>query len=1085
MRLKDILVERFGVLRNAELCDLSPGLTVVFGGNGSGKTTMVSFLRGLLFGYTTDHQAFQADDERFGGAVCLESHGRSVRLARECSHGISSDLSTIDLATGVTPSVSGAQLPGWVNEPVFQEIFSVGYQEAARFDLLTRLCLNPSGAVRQQHEMRRAEMAAEQCVRERDGNGEEGGLTRNVADLSRQRDDLNRRLADLRRTDPALPARIAATEAELQRLRISLSDIEQKLRDAEAQVKLLEQQWQAAQRRNQVSLDRRAIEEQIALLTERQQRWTRISQSVQRELHGVADTDSAGWQPSDSLQSIRALVTRLEQRMDAILNHNEPLETREEGAGRDLFFQHLRSEVFSLCDYVSQHENAIQAHQVSLEAALAERTLQNADKVISVLQGQIDSLRAEQRRCEDVIAATPPLQADCENQVHRKFRRSRSGDLTVTGSVDALEAQLQAARRRVEDLRFSCQQMAGQIDRLQTELADLQSQRQSAARLEDLDRLKFQIAEVETRLSQLQRHQIVLDQTEAGLRTVAQRLHNTGDRQVLVVASGYISRLTDGDCFGLIPDETGTYILAQTRQAARPQQLQQLSRGTRDLVALALRLALIQCRGEEDERCPLILDDVFVSADDDAAAAAADLLLEVAADGQQIIFFTSQNDVRDVFVRRQVRIRHLEERPAVTLTTHVPPPEPVPSVEIPAAPAVPAATVRSNDHTNWLFYLEVDNPVEDLSGLTVAEIEAFRASGLEWIEELLTLSVDELESRFRNHGYAISRERIRAWRGQAELATQIPMLRRSDAELLYAAGIQSRTELSRMRPETVFDVVTKFQQSPGGARYLRSGRTIDRQQAINWSRWSQHSRSLTEARHSRSRFFVKSGQASDLSAPSDGRSNGGALQKRRARISQSGAVRHRQRRPGLSMEARRQCEQRRARRRQRMARHSSSYRTADAGKEQETERQLKFYLNRSNEVEAAPSIGPRTAQRLGRVGIFTVDDLLNADAEEVAVRLSNQRISGDTILQWQHQARLCCQVPGLRGHDAQILVACGVTEAEQLSAKRPADLYALVGPFANTSEGERIVRGGRKPDLEEVTDWISWAQHSRSLKAAA
>ena len=126
------------------------------------------------------------------------------------------------------------------------------------------------------------------------------------------------------------------------------------------------------------------------------------------------------------------------------------------------------------------------------------------------------------------------------------------------------------------------------------------------------------------------------------------------------------------------------------------------------------------------------------------------------------------------------------------------------------------------------------------------------------------------------------------------------------------------------------------------------------------------------------------------------------------------------------------------------------------------------------------------AQSSAAGGAFsTVDDLLNANSTSVAERLNNRRITPETIEQWQAQARLVCQVPELRGHDAQILVACGVTEPEQLSTKRRVDLFGIVGPFADTTEGERIVRGGRKPDLEEVTDWIRFAQQARSLRSAA
>ena len=131
----------------------------------------------------------------------------------------------------------------------------------------------------------------------------------------------------------------------------------------------------------------------------------------------------------------------------------------------------------------------------------------------------------------------------------------------------------------------------------------------------------------------------------------------------------------------------------------------------------------------------------------------------------------------------------------------------------------------------------------------------------------------------------------------------------------------------------------------------------------------------------------------------------------------------------------------------------------------------------------APSIGPRTAERLEAVGIRTVRDLLAADPERAAAQLAYRRIKADTIRLWQHQARLVCQIPQLRGHDAQILVACGITDSAALAGMEPGQLDAIVAPFVETKEGQRIVRSSKKPDLEEVTNWISWANQARPLAA--
>lgn len=1093
MRFIDISVDQFGVLNNAHLRDLSPGVTVVYGGNGSGKTTAISFLRGLLFGYTTEHEDFHSDDSRFGGSLSLESQGRSWRIARERSRGIASDLSVMDLATGVSVPATNAELPQWINETVYREVFSVGDREATRFDLLTRLCLDGNGQRGTEEEIYRTETAIQQSVAEREGTQLDGGHRREMSQLRQHREQLLRELAKLRRSAPEIPAQISRLETELRQLRTSLNSVEQRITEVQAEIHRLQERLEILRRRNVVSLDRHAIENDILELTQRQQRWTEIQRSIQRELSALASTKTT-LGSNDSLKSIRALVSRLEQRIDITDSTHRGFMNSTHGTENEFIGDHIRSEVYSLCDYVRKHEAAIASQEASLELLLGERTIQDAQNVDAILQDQIDGLREELSRSEDILSEGHHHDDRCGSQAHADFFRTTSHDQTIHGSVAELEAELSRLRHRLEERTAERNGIVERIQRLERELTELRGQIETAARLSEVDRVKTAIANVDAQLDLLQNRWNALERTESNLRTVIDRLRKYASPGVLDLASEYIARLTDGDCYQLTADESGTHIVARTRQSDRPQTISQLSRGTRDQVALALRLALIQFRADESDRCPLILDDVFITSDDDRAASVADLLMEIGNDGQQVIFFTCQNDVLDLFTQRNANIRYLEvEQPAVVEPVVVPVAieMPRPLLSLPPAPPKPApAPVQVRDNTNWLFYLEVDNSVEDLSGLTVAEVEAFRASQVETIDELLSLSTDELEARFRQHGYSISRDRIRAWRGQAELATQIPMLRRSDAELLYAAGIQTTVELSRMRPETVYDAVVAFQDTQVGSRYRRSGRAIDRQQAINWSRWSQHARSLSEARQSRSRYFVRTTDQHNSPADAARRARSGGsdgVSYRRARISQSETTRRRQPRPHLSTGARRARDQRQNRRRERVARHSSSYRTSSQQNNASVDstRELRFYLNRSDDVEAAPSIGPKTAQRLGTVGIYTVDDLLKANANDIANRLNNRRINAETIQQWQDQARLVCQVPELRGHDSQILVACGITDPEQLAGKRPVDLMAVVGPFADTSEGERIVRGGRKPDLEEVTDWIRWAQSSRSLSSAA
>lgn len=145
---------------------------------------------------------------------------------------------------------------------------------------------------------------------------------------------------------------------------------------------------------------------------------------------------------------------------------------------------------------------------------------------------------------------------------------------------------------------------------------------------------------------------------------------------------------------------------------------------------------------------------------------------------------------------------------------------------------------------------------------------------------------------------------------------------------------------------------------------------------------------------------------------------------------------------------------------------------------------LKFHLDRSQPIQNAPSIGNKTAEKMRAAGVTTVGELLASHPEKLAAKLNVPHIIPDVIRQWQAEATLVCRVPGLRGHDAQILVACGIDQPAELAECEPQELLELVLPFVESSDGQRVLRGGTPPDLEEVTEWIGASQQARSLKAA-
>ena len=131
------------------------------------------------------------------------------------------------------------------------------------------------------------------------------------------------------------------------------------------------------------------------------------------------------------------------------------------------------------------------------------------------------------------------------------------------------------------------------------------------------------------------------------------------------------------------------------------------------------------------------------------------------------------------------------------------------------------------------------------------------------------------------------------------------------------------------------------------------------------------------------------------------------------------------------------------------------------------------------------TIGPKTAKRLQKVGITTVQQLIACDAEEVAKQLGTRYIDAELVEEWQSQAELVCSVPNLRGHDAQVLVACGYEEASDIAEATADELLAEATEFANSREGKRILRSSAPPDLDEVEAWIEWAGLAGDSRTAA
>ncbi len=140
MNFTDLRVAGFGVWSGLELRDLSPTLNVFYGPNEAGKTTLLNFVRSMLYGFSTERRSRYlppARGGRGGGFLGLATDDGMFRVSRH--PGENSPLGEVSVAAadGTVQGESQLQaLLGDVDETIFQNIFAVGLDELQELNTL-------------------------------------------------------------------------------------------------------------------------------------------------------------------------------------------------------------------------------------------------------------------------------------------------------------------------------------------------------------------------------------------------------------------------------------------------------------------------------------------------------------------------------------------------------------------------------------------------------------------------------------------------------------------------------------------------------------------------------------------------------------------------------------------------------------------------------------------------------------------------------------------------------------------------------------------------------------------------------------
>lgn len=134
-------------------------------------------------------------------------------------------------------------------------------------------------------------------------------------------------------------------------------------------------------------------------------------------------------------------------------------------------------------------------------------------------------------------------------------------------------------------------------------------------------------------------------------------------------------------------------------------------------------------------------------------------------------------------------------------------------------------------------------------------------------------------------------------------------------------------------------------------------------------------------------------------------------------------------------------------------------------------------LTEASDVVDAPSIGPKTAERLNKIGIYSIGDFMSADPEAMAEQTQARYMSAKALAEWQDQTRLMLEAPGLRVLDSQILVGVGIRSREDLANASATTVLNAAMSFLDTPQGARYLWGG-EANLQDtdVEQWIDFAR---------
>lgn len=1024
---------------NLELDCLDPQLNLLYAPPRGGKSTLAHLIGHLLYGKSEGawRAQFGQSLPPAAGSVSVASHSGSYLLRRHFDNLRTSRLTIAGLHGTKVDSQTTHTLLGNLSPALAAKLYVADFAASPRLETL--LVEDFAQALTSPHaqQLRQSELPTqnenhfdrrriEELVAHRDEIAAE--IEQQLATRRYESSVLEGELETLAGAQDKLRLRITAIRAELDSIESQISQQSIALRyfGWEDSVRSKPAGWDDAGYRSELGELDREITDCRETLKKLQRREANVStQLVDLQPDGTVDRNRALGDSRATLGIVEKLLDEVDVELSEWKRKCEQQEADIDVHARvSPLVTLLKHHAYALCGQLTEQERSVQREAI-------ERELCHLQRVQSELRDRLEDLlqqrerfvqTAEQNANPTHFAAQLPVPMYCHCRRHQEFVADSGTDEFSWHDRNTRERQV---REELAQLQAKRRQMGENIRNLQEKL------RQQEERWTSLQKQRKALLAREA----LSGKYSELDRLETLIGTCLSGENVASDYQGEATwrASDILATLTDGQ-YTQVRWDSEERTVTLTDAAGNHTSSASLSAELYDQLYVALTLSLVDRHAQQNLHLPLVLDEPFLRQNADAAARLASVLQEFSRRGHQLFVFTEDRNVRRRLETLRATVFDLEylHKPiasdplqskqdlAIAPATKTRPRLVRETRDGRQAPALRLAIPEGSQDADALYFLTEQSSLEDFPVLGSETSEAFTPLGLNTVGDLLTADAAEVSKQLQRED--VHANTVRLWQTHMTLMCYVPALTCSDAQLLTAVGVYSPEELANSAIDVLQAKISDFLRTDRVGRFSASE--------------NRYSRGLVE-------IWIQ----------------GAARQ----------VDRWREARKGLSPSSNK---------------HSPPPVNQEDRPTATVQSKWHYYLNLESDIEAAPSVGPKTASRLAEVGIHTVADFLNVDPESTAVELNVSHITATKLSNWQHQARLVCQMPELRGYGAQLLVACGYTHPEQIAKAAPEVLVKQVRKLCRTKKGERILRCGAPPSREEITRWIELATHHRPLEAA-